>query len=332
MRLWVRHVWHVGIAATVAVVATAPPAAAHGSAGKSATNWRSEVTGITIVDSGARATTTDLGDHVEVTADGSHQIIVFGYNGEPYLKFDAQGVSINGNSPAVFINRSTTHSKKVPPRFDAKAAPQWRRETTARSYSWHDHRFHRGPGGTPRAWTIPISVDGAPAKIAGRLLYVDPTAPSTALFVGVAAVGFLSAFAMLRRRAMTIVSALAVLVCATAILVSQQRFSTEPWQDQLGATAYSLGTILSATAVLTVGLARRRNLAAPVVLLASVAILVCGGFARFDWLTRSQLPSTLPYEVATSFVMLTMVIAGVLGAFAIIDLIQPTDDTADDKA
>ena len=315
----------LSILAACSIVATAAPAGAHGSAGQSATNWRSEVDSITVESSGVFATTTDLGDHIEVTTDGSHEIIVFGYSGEPYLKFNQQGVSINARSPAGFLNRSAVAPKKPPARFDATAPPEWQKRSSERSYRWHDHRFHRGANATQRSWSIPISVDGNSANIVGQLIYVDPDTPSTALLVGVLALGIFVAFAMLRPRAMAIVSGLLVAISSTAILVSQQLASTEPWQEQLGATSYSVAAILSAVAILAIALSTMRRIAAPVVLLASVALLVCGGFARFDWLTHSQLPTSLDHTIATVLVTLTMVIAAVLAVFAIIDLLKTTE-------
>ena len=325
VRTWVRRVCYVSVITAASVVATAQPASAHGSAGQAATNWRSDVTGFTLPDPGAKAVTTDLGDHIQVTADGTRQIIVFGYNQEPYLKFDTQGVSINSRSPAGFLNRSATASKKVPSRFDTKVAPEWRKLSAGHTYRWHDHRIHRGPGGAARPWTIPISVDGVAATINGQLVYIAADTPTAALLVGVLALGIFVAFAMLRPRAMTIVSGLVVLACSGAILVSQHQASTEPWKQQLGATLYSLGTMLSAGAIVVVALGHRRSLTAPVELLAGVAILVCGGFARIDWLTHSQLPSSMSFGFATTFVILPSVIATILAVLAIIDLMKPAN-------
>ncbi len=46
--------------------------------------------------------------HFELTAPAGHTVIVRGYEGEPYLRFDEGEVYENERSPTTYVNRTTT--------------------------------------------------------------------------------------------------------------------------------------------------------------------------------------------------------------------------------
>jgi len=76
--------------------------------------------------------------HFELTAPAGHTVIVRGYEGEPYLRFDEGEVYENERSPTTYVNRD----EPPPASASADARPEWRRVATGRTHTWHDHRTH----------------------------------------------------------------------------------------------------------------------------------------------------------------------------------------------
>ena len=108
--------------------------------------------------------------------------VVLGLAGEPYLRFDAQGVAINERSPTTYLNRS--QPIEPPAGANAHAQPVWRLVTRSHSYRWHEDRLHalavtaRHPRPGPIGpWTIPLVLDGRAASIHGTLDYRQPPTP-----------------------------------------------------------------------------------------------------------------------------------------------------------
>ncbi len=86
----------------VTVVAAAAPAAAD-AAGPS--DFRSEVTGIVPAVEGVEAEIRGGDSFLELTVDEGHTVIVEGYTGEPYLRFQPDGtVERNRLSTATYLN------------------------------------------------------------------------------------------------------------------------------------------------------------------------------------------------------------------------------------
>jgi hypothetical protein len=118
--------------------------------------------------------------------DGRRTIVVLGYAGEPYLRFDRRGVAVNLSSPAVTLNATRFPSQRLWDTLSRKktGAPRWQQVSDADDYQWVDHRIHlisktppavvRDDPGKPRLlrrWTVPLLVDGRAAAIRGDLRY-----------------------------------------------------------------------------------------------------------------------------------------------------------------
>ena len=92
---------------------------------------------------------------VLLTADPGTDVVVLGYDNEPYLHFRADGVvEENRRSPTVYQNRSRYGSDDAPADADPTAAPEWQQVASGGSYAWHDHRAHwmlRSPARQRRA-------------------------------------------------------------------------------------------------------------------------------------------------------------------------------------
>ena len=109
-------------------------------------------------------------------------VLVLGFAGEPYLRFDADGVAINERSPTTYLNRA----RPVEPPVTAglHEQPLWRTVSRGHSYRWHEDRLHalavtaRKPHPGPIGpWTIPLRLNGRAAAIHGTLDYRQPPSP-----------------------------------------------------------------------------------------------------------------------------------------------------------
>jgi hypothetical protein len=201
------------MAAVVAAVTLAPPSAlAH----EGNPDFSSEVERIDPSVEGVEAEVLNFDDNLDVRNRGSESVLVKGYEGEPYLRFEPDGiVEVNTRSPAYYLNRDRFGNEDVPQSADPRAPPEWQTVAQNGRYSWHDHRVHYMSRGVPPQvedegertkvfdYRVPIEVDGQRAGIVGTLYWVGddggfPLAP----FVGLAAAAVLlgAAIVVLRRR------------------------------------------------------------------------------------------------------------------------------------
>ncbi|HEY7708016.1 MAG TPA: hypothetical protein VH968_12690 [Gaiellaceae bacterium] len=174
------------LAATLAVAAIlAPPVAAHGDGGSR--GFRSTVTAVQPSLAGLVAEIRDADDRLFVRNETGRPLVVFGYSGEPYLRFADGAVYRNGNSPATYLNEERYAGVPVPEEATPKAAPRWERVADEPAYEWHDHRIHwmsrsdppkvrRNPDLAQRlfTWTVPGRIENQPVAIRGRLDYTPP--------------------------------------------------------------------------------------------------------------------------------------------------------------
>lgn len=173
----------LGIVLTALVSAPAAQAHGGGSAG-----MISQVTGIRPVQPGLLVVVLGGDDRLRLTNRGGAEIVVFGYEGEPYLRWSTDGtVFVNERSPAAYLNEDRFGAVPLPAEADATAPPSWKQVASGGSYTWHDHRIHwmskdppkivQDEAGTERHvfdWKVPIEVDGKPVEIRGSLDYTPP--------------------------------------------------------------------------------------------------------------------------------------------------------------
>ncbi len=200
------------LACALAIAALAAPVA---EAHEGNPNFRSEITGFDPATSGLDAQVLNFDDSIQLTNDTGEEIVILGYEGEPYVRISADGtVEVNTNSPAYYLNEDRFAEAPVPDSADPKAEPEWKEVDGTGQFSWHDHRSHYMAQGTPPQvedesvetkvfdYEIPIEVGGQPAAIDGTLTWVGeaggfPLVP----FVILAVVGVaLIAFALIVRR------------------------------------------------------------------------------------------------------------------------------------
>jgi hypothetical protein len=170
-------------AAALAVLCGAAPAAlAH----EGNPNYRSEVRAIAPALPGLEARVLNYDDAIELVYDGERPLVVEGYRGEPYLRFNPDGsVEVNRRSPAAYLNEDRFAKVELPDRADHRAPPSWARVAENGRYDWHDHRIHwMGEGTLPPqvedegertrvfGWRIPMASAGRPVEVRGTLTWL----------------------------------------------------------------------------------------------------------------------------------------------------------------
>ena len=174
------------------VVATTPPADAHAVTGVQATNYKSEIVGVTDPAGQLDVRLLDLGRRIELVNRGPTDIVVVGYAGEPWLRVGPRGVFENTYSNSAYLERQRPGRPTGPPPDPTKASgpPHWRRTGDGTMLVWSDRRTRfegptpdqvlraRGQGHlvVPR-WTVELRRGDTALAIAGRISYVPPPNP-----------------------------------------------------------------------------------------------------------------------------------------------------------
>ncbi|HEX2129033.1 MAG TPA: hypothetical protein VHF58_07430 [Solirubrobacterales bacterium] len=197
-------------ALTLGAAAGASPALAH----EGNPNYRSE---INPPPPALSARMLNYDDSIEVEVEPGHELLVYGYEGEPYLRYLPDGtVEVNRRAPAGYLNEDRYGEAGVPETADAEARPRWQEVAEHGRYAWHDHRVHYMSRSLPPAvtnesvetkvfdWRVPLELDGRRAALTGTL-YWDPVedggiSPAVAGGLGAAVLASL-AFAVWRIRA-----------------------------------------------------------------------------------------------------------------------------------
>lgn len=206
------------LAAAVAAVPTTTALAHQGNP-----NMKSVVDALTPRVDGVSLQVLNGDDRFEITNRSRDEVLVQGYDREPYARIAPDGtVSVNHNSPAFYLNSERYGAVTVPKTASAKATPDWQVLDKTGKFEWHDHRMHYMARGVPSIvkdksaktkifnYRIPIKLGDQQGQIAGTLWW-DPQED------GGAPVGAIVAFVVL-----LVVSAVAVVV------VRRRRRAPEP--------------------------------------------------------------------------------------------------------
>lgn len=193
----------LAVALLVAVPATAD---AH-TRTEETTNIRSVITSVPEIE-GVSWTVHTGGFLIEVANTGDRDLVIEGYDGEPYLRIGPDGVHRNLRSPATYLNRDRYDRVTLPPVVDPAAAPDWQRIDERARVVWHDHRTHWmsseppgfvnasgvlrglmqlelvGPVGSAHSdagafvdWSVPGTHGGDRFEVQGELVWVDAPSP-----------------------------------------------------------------------------------------------------------------------------------------------------------
>ena len=304
------------------LVATAAPASAHGVGGLQPTNYTTTVDTLRPDVPGITVTTVDLGTRIQLTNTTPHDVVVLGYDGEPYLRVGPRGVLRNVRSPATYLNRSLDLANTAPPPAiaDPTAPPKWEKIGDGQTVRWHDHDAHyMGTDDPPvvqhdrsrrhliSRFTLKMRWNGEEVVARGRLLWVPPPSPWPYVGVAVLLAAVVAWGSRTRVWGKVLAAALAVLVaCELLHVVGLYGASSDSFAEKAFESLYSTGGILLAVLALWWMWRRGAESAVPLVLLASMFLFIAGGLADVTSLSNSQLPTTFGAGFARVLVTVTL--------------------------
>ena len=162
-----------------------PGAEAHYGTGK--LGYRSRILAVKPHEPGLELKVLYRDDQIWLDNRSGKTVVIRGYSGEPYLRFGPDGIYVNGNSPAVYLNQSRYWGTNVPKSASAKAKPEWQKLAGGEVWAWHDHRIHYMSPTPPKPiqdaprrphhvfdWKVPAAANGKRFYIAGSLDYKPP--------------------------------------------------------------------------------------------------------------------------------------------------------------
>jgi hypothetical protein len=201
------------VTALIWLVALASPASAHTVSGVGATNWQTTLGTISPAVPGLTIKVVETGSRLELTNHGP-EVVVLGYEQEPYLRVGPHGVFENVLSPATYLNCSR-NGCPVSSVANPQAPPQWKQISSGPTVRWHDHRIHwmgtqlppdvrRAPGQVHQRppWTVTLKQGATLITVTGHLTWVPGPSPlpwlllALLLLVGAAAVGVAGAWGL----------------------------------------------------------------------------------------------------------------------------------------
>lgn len=334
----VRRILTTVAIAFVGVLAHAEPAAAHGTGGPTATNYLTRLRAVDPAVPGVRVRAVEAGRRFEVTNTGAEDVVVLGYQDEPFLRVGREGVFENLRSPATYVSSTREGDVVVPGTTDPTAAPEWRKVSDGRTARWHDHRVHwmgdRDPPAVRREpgrrhvvlpdWAVPMQVGERRVEARGDLLWVPGPSPVPWLALAVG-LGTIALVAVLRGGARW---AAVLLVILLVVDVANVAGIEAAMAD--GGAGRRVGRVLVggffvvigwAAAVAGVRLLLRRDHGGLVYAAVSAGLVVLfGGVAEWGSLMHSQVPSAWPPPVARALVAASLGVGLALLAGSVVHL------------
>jgi len=321
--------------------ATAEPAGAHGggSEGSTATNFRTTITSIVPPVDGVSLRVIDAGSRLELRVSNGAEVIVLGYQDEPYLRVGADGVFQNLRSPATYLNESRDGGDAVPPSADPAAAPEWRRVSGGTTVRWHDHRAHWMGGERPPmaaadadsvqivnpAWNVPVRVNEESVLVTGQLAWVPP--PNTAWWLAAtlaAAAASLLAL-LLGGRYLPLALVGSVVVLDAVVTFGEAAASPDTVINRVLFFAWTPFALVGMSRM-ALAARRRRSGPLPAALITGLVLAMMSGFDRENRADRlgswsnSQLSTVLPPTLTRGAAVAGLAVAAALGVKFAIDL------------
>jgi hypothetical protein len=147
----------------VAGLAGAPPASAHLRSGTVAVDYRASVARPVTSAYSAQIYQSDHG--LSLMLRPGHTVVVLGYLGEPVIRLDGAGLSVNAASPTARAMHLVDKAHAV-----QAAGPRWRLQRGRASVVWHDARVQGLPAGLAEGvWRMPLVIDGRTGLLSGGL-------------------------------------------------------------------------------------------------------------------------------------------------------------------
>lgn len=299
------------------VVGTAGPAAAHNVSGVSSTNYLTTLEAVTPETPGIAVRVVEKGSRIELTNTNEADVVVLGYEDEPYLRIGPEGVFENQRSPATYLNRDRTGSQSGGENADPDAPPEWERLSSGQTARWHDHRIHWMGSSVDRPdrrlvvedeWVIPLRYEGDRIEVTGQLLWIPGPSPLPwyLLIAGLVALG---AFVGSRRwwgRGLAALLGVLIVTDLVHVIGILGARAGGPDLASLGSNLlYSLvAWVVGGVAVSMLLREKRDGLFAAI--FAAVLIAVFGGLQDLGVLRHSQVPFAWAEDLARLFVAVSV--------------------------
>ena len=295
--------------ALFAVVLIAPPAGAHSLGGVEPSNYRTQVLAVRPPVPGLSVDVVDAGTRLRLVNTGPSDVVVLGYQAEPWLRIGPRGVFENSRSPTVAMAGPRRADSPAPAAADPAAPASWRQVDPGRSVAWHDHRAHweadeppaqvrRAPGSAQVVipnWTVKLRTGGRLVDVVGEVRWVPGPSPLPWLAGAALLAMAVVAAGRTRRWSEALVAALALVVGLDLVQTAGSLAAAQaPLASMLPSLAASAaGWVLAALAVRQL-LRRRVESGLFQLLLAAGLLTVVGGLGDLGFLLRSQLATGLP--------------------------------------
>jgi hypothetical protein len=310
--------------ALLLVVLVARPAEAHGPGGGAAGNYETRLTSVEPTVPGVTLTVIETGDRLQLTNETDQDVIVLGYEGEPYLRVGSDGVFENTRSPATYLNQNLTSDVAVPATADPTAEPEWRKVSSGTRARWHDHRAHwMGTNDPPQVeqapnerhvviedFEIPMRHGDDDIVATGDVLYVPPPSPllwfvlATAVCVGGGLIG-LTRWWRVAGCGLVVLVLVTASISALGIGFLTPGSTSERLADTLGDSVY-VPVLLLCAVVAIVMVARDHPFAPGFLILVGAVGAFFGGLLQAPMLTNSVVPSALSSGAARLTTSLTL--------------------------
>lgn len=290
----------LGVAVAVAVGGVALPGVVHADpAGP--TDYRTTVTAVR-PPSDVIAVDVEGGDaFLRLSAAAGHEVVVLGYDGEPYLRIRPDGVvEQNRRSYATYYNEERDGRTDVPAIVDNDAEPEWDRVGHGGAWAWHDHRAHwmgtepplgLEPGDSLPPQVVPVLVDGVPVEIEVRTTLVG--GPSLVPVVFGLVIGLGSALlGILLGRATT--ALVLLLLAAAALAIGAAQYLSLPGETGPLLTWWMLPALAVIALLVAIATYGRSRLALLGLTALAAAQALLWALQRRTGLTRPVLPTDLP--------------------------------------
>jgi hypothetical protein len=300
------------------------------------TDYRSTVDALEPATQGVRAEVVGGDAFMELRVDRGLEVVVTGYQGEPYLRFRPDGrVQRNRRSPATYVNDSRDAVAEVPGSADPEADPDWDTVAHGGEYAWHDHRIHwmgserpagAEPGEWTKSWAVDIEVDGNPTRILGTLALVGGVNPWPWVALGLAVAAAVAIAGRLRPLTVAVVAS--TVASALAVGVGWAQRADAPAGSGVNPLLVAVpvaGLVAAGLAIALHGRLRRRAVAA--LTLASAAAVAGWGVLRLDVLSKPVLPTVADAWVDRAGTTLALALALASAGLVVWGSgVVPTDD------
>jgi hypothetical protein len=263
-------------------------------------------------------------------------VVVLGYEGEPYLRCDADGaVYENLRSPTRYLNEDRYGGREIPADASADAEPAWERVDGDAHYAWHDHRAHwmnpgrpvgRQPGDQILEAVVPITVDGREVAVTVKSTWLPAPSVWPAVLGGlVGAIVFGLGVLLANSRFVGVPLALAA---ASALVMGWLAYSSVPPEAGASLLLWALpATALVVAAAGAVLLARGPSFAGAALMAAGGLELVLWAWLRWDALVRAIVPTDAPEQLDRAVITGALVVglgSVVVGGLRLFQAGQPT--------